>query len=102
MKVKRDAKTLRERAARLVWTREALDVGQAELARFLEISQQRLNNYEAGLRPFDVDLAIEMVKRWKLTLEWLYMGDDSRLPKDVAEKIAERRKALEGPKGKAK
>jgi transcriptional regulator with XRE-family HTH domain len=102
MKIRRDTKTLRERGARLIWTREALDVGQAELAKFLEISPQRMNNYEAGLRPFDVDLALTMTKRWKLSLEWLYDGDDSRLPKDIAERIAERRKVHERAKGKVK
>jgi transcriptional regulator with XRE-family HTH domain len=78
---------LKASGRRLVWTREALDLGQAELARFLKISPQRLNNYERGLRPFDLDLAKEMVKRWKLTLDWVYLGDDSNLPKRLAEKI---------------
>ena len=28
-----------------------------------------------------------MVRRWKLTLDWLYLADDSNLPKRLAEKI---------------
>jgi hypothetical protein len=43
-----------------------------------------------------------MTKRWKLSLEWLFDGDDSRLPKDIAERIAERRKVHERAKGKVK
>jgi transcriptional regulator with XRE-family HTH domain len=93
-KIRRSAKDLRERAARLVWAREALDLDQAELARFLEISPQRLNNYESGLRPLDVDLALAMVQRWPdLDLKWFYDGDERRLGKEFAEKIAERRAA---------
>src|SRR5262245_46433064 len=93
-KIRRTAKDLRERAARLVWAREALELGQVELAKFLDISPQRMNNYESGLRPFDVDLALAMVQRWpELDLKWLYDGDERRLGKEFSEKIAERRAA---------
>jgi len=87
MKPKRDVRDLKQAGRRLVLTREALDLGQAELARHLKITPQRLNNYERGLRPFDLDLAKEMVRRWKLTLDWLYLADDSNLPKRLVEKI---------------
>lgn len=95
MKVGRDRKKLREQGNRLVWTREALDFGQAELARILEISPQRMNNYEMGFRLLDIDLAEQLVKKWKITLDWLYLGDDSSLPKKLAQRIAERREAFE-------
>ncbi len=74
-------------------TREALDEGQASIARYLEITPQRLNNYERGIRPLDIDLADRLVDRWKVTLDWLYRGDDSGLPKRVVDAI-ERRKSL--------
>jgi transcriptional regulator with XRE-family HTH domain len=90
---------LAEVGARLVWTREALDYGQAEIATLLDISPQRLNNYEAGLRPLDVDVAERFVERWKkakgLDLDWLYLGDDSSLSKGFAEAIDERRREHE-------
>ena len=96
MKQKRDMQNLKSVGKRLVLTRRALDQGQAELARYLKISPQRLNNYERGLRPLDLDLAINMVKRWRLTLDWLYLGDESSLPKGLAKDIeAARRKGDE-------
>jgi transcriptional regulator with XRE-family HTH domain len=72
-----------------------LEVGQAEMARFLQITPQRMNNYEVGLRPFDVELATRMADRWRLTLDWFYRGDDTGLPRNIAERIAERREAAE-------
>lgn len=86
-KQKRNVSELAEQGRRLVITRQALQQDQAELARFLRISPQRLNNYERGVRPLDIDLAKDMVRRWKLTLDWIYLGDDSGLPKALAAAI---------------
>ena len=89
MAAPRNRKDLKSEGQRLALTRKALDLGQAELARLLEISPQRLNNYEQGMRPIDIDVAKEMVRRWKLSLDWFYLADESSLPKHVIEKIAE-------------
>lgn len=94
MKTKRNAQFLKDVGRRLVLTREALDQGQAEIARVLEIAPQRLNNYEAGLRPLDIDVAKRMVERWRLTLDWLYLGDDSSLPHKLRQAIIERQKSM--------
>lgn len=59
----------------------------------MEIAPQRLNNYEAGLRPLDIDVAKRMVERWRLTLDWLYLGDDSALPHNLREAILQRQKS---------
>lgn len=60
-------------ADRLKATRIALGKNKAEMARLLNISWQRWNNYEQGLRPFDYDAAIELCHSG-VTVDWLLRG----------------------------
>src|SRR5260370_41811743 len=77
----------REIGKRLVLTRKALDLKQAQLARYMGVSPQSLNNYERGYRLFDLDLAEAMCERSQLTLDWLYRGEIGTPPQRLIQKI---------------
>ena len=72
---------------RLALTRVALGLKDADLARYLGISQQRWHNYVSGIRPLQLALAVKLCDRFKLTLDWLYRGDFSGLPFDLAQRM---------------
>lgn len=86
-KVRRNIVNQKDVARRIVMTREALNLTPTELAENLGISIQRLNNYESGRRPFDIDLAIALCDQWDVTLEWLYRGKRSGLSADLLAKL---------------
>ncbi|MBB3996900.1 helix-turn-helix transcriptional regulator [Aureimonas pseudogalii] len=72
---------------RLIQTRAALGMSQADFARFLDFSTAALSNYETGLRRPNLDQAFVIVRRTGVTLDWIYFGDRSGLPLRLAEKI---------------
>lgn len=72
---------------RIVQTRAALDMSQADFARFLGFSTAALSNYETGLRRPSIDQAFAIVRATGVTLDWIYMGNRSGLPLRLAEKI---------------
>jgi DNA-binding XRE family transcriptional regulator len=81
-----------EMAARLVLLREALGYTQAAFSRRLGISYQRLSNWERSTQALPLNGA-QLVRRVTgATLDWLYYGIESGLPRDLADKIAERRR----------
>jgi transcriptional regulator with XRE-family HTH domain len=74
---------------RLRRTREALEgrPSQAKLAKKLEITKSRWNNYERGVRMLDPDIAVALCDKYELTLDWLYRGDPRRLPTYLSQGI---------------
>lgn len=80
---------------RLRWTRLALGMSQVGIARELmpddEYAAQVWNNWEKGRDRPSVDSALLMVKKYRLSLDWIYVGDDSMLPSHLAKAIAEAR-----------
>lgn len=73
---------------RIVILRNAKGVKQAQLARHLRISAQRLSNYERGERPLDVELAIAICNILQGTLDYLYRGIHAGLPFEVIQRLA--------------
>jgi transcriptional regulator with XRE-family HTH domain len=88
-------------AGRLKVARIALGKDKAQMARLLNISWQRWNNYEQGARPFDYDVAIELCHSG-VTIDWLLRGlTESKVNPELLDALraAEARVASEG-KGK--
>ena len=80
---------------RIVMLRTAKGVRQAQLARHLKISPQRLSNYERGERPLDVEQAIAICDNIQGTLDYLYRGIHAGLPFEVIQRLASQEGRLE-------
>jgi transcriptional regulator with XRE-family HTH domain len=74
-------------AQRLALARMTLDLDKFEMAAELGISKQRWGNYENGVRPLDIDVAVKLCKRTDIPLEWLFMNVHDRVSKDLARKL---------------
>lgn len=74
-----------EIGARLILLREALGFStSAAFARHVELTPQALNNYERGIGRPDLDAALKIVRRTRVTLDWVYAGEDSGLSVELA------------------
>lgn len=74
---------------RLKLLREALDKTQAEMAHLAGLSgAPAWNNYEMGFRRIGLDYAFKLKMRVGASITYIYHGDMSDLPQDLAEKIA--------------
>ena len=72
---------------RLRLTREAMGLTQAEFARQARVSPSAYNQYEKGrIRPA-IDQAVRMREAHKITLDWIYCGDNSGLRVQLADAI---------------
>lgn len=91
MKMVRDPAWKKAVGARLVEGRDALGRSQANVAKALKISPQRLSNYETGSRPLDIELAVKLCDRFGLTLDYLYRGQIYGLPRELADRIGSMR-----------
>ena len=67
-------------ARRIVALRTVLKLNQSAFAALVEVSQPAMNNYESGLRRPDLDVAVRILQRTGVTLDWLYLGNRSGLP----------------------
>lgn len=77
-------------AERLELTREAL--GFRTQVAFVEavgcgLTPQKWNNYLAGMARLPVPVALEMCKKFRLSLDWIYRGDPAALPVQLYESI---------------
>lgn len=64
---------------RLRVTREALGLSQAHFAKAAKVSASAYNQYERGRMRPAIDQAIRLCEGHKLTLDWIYRGDNSGL-----------------------
>lgn len=64
-----------------------LEINQTEVADYLGVSPNRINQYIRGKRFTDVVLMTKICERYGVTLDWIYRGDPSGLKSSVAEKI---------------
>lgn len=94
MKVKHDPAWLVACGVRLAATREVLNMKQADLVRRTNVSTGALNHYETGKRPISIAYALELCDKFKITLDWLYRGDMSGLPHNLAVQLDLKMKAL--------
>ena len=74
-------------AERLRLSRQALGYTQAVLSRIIRGPDSLWGNYEMGIRRISLNKAFLLKAATGLTLEWIYYGDISRVPPDLAEKI---------------
>jgi transcriptional regulator with XRE-family HTH domain len=74
-------------AARLRLTRQALKLSQIDLCRITRISPQAWNNAETGDNLIGIANAVRLCHATGVTLDWIYRGERSNLPKSIAKKI---------------
>lgn len=67
-------------ARRLVALRTALGHNQSAFAALVDVSQPAMNNYEKAIRRPELDVAVKILQRTGVTLDWLYLGNRSGLP----------------------
>jgi transcriptional regulator with XRE-family HTH domain len=83
MKIKRDEAWQKLVGKRLRIGLQVAGRRQAEVAKALDISPQRLGNYITGTRPLDIETATEICDQFGLTLDFLYRGTMHTLPKEI-------------------
>jgi transcriptional regulator with XRE-family HTH domain len=83
-------------AARLVELREALGWKQADFARRLGISYQRLSNWERSTQPLPLSGAQNVRRVTGATLDYLYDGVEGGLPRELADLIHKHRQSKGG------
>jgi transcriptional regulator with XRE-family HTH domain len=75
-------------AYRLKLTRKALGYTQPFIAHLIgATTHSTWSNYERSERRIDLDHALRLCSATSVTLEWIYRGNLSGLPADVASKI---------------
>lgn len=74
-------------ARRLVATREAIGITQAELCRRADIKPNAYNHWEKGHGRPSLDQAVRLARTLGITLDWIYLGDLSGVPHGLASQI---------------
>jgi hypothetical protein len=82
---------------RLRWTRLALKF-KTQVAICRKITSdpnfaQVWNNWEKGRERIAIDNALMLVQKFRLSLDWIYLGDDRLLAADLRDRIEEISKA---------
>src|SRR5689334_17068192 len=80
-------RSLREIGERLRLTREALGLNQTVFARKAKVALSAYNQYEKGKMRPAIDQAIKIRDAHRLTLDWIYLGDNSGLAAALADAI---------------
>lgn len=78
---------------RLLLTREAMGLNQAELCRRTGLNPNTYNQWETGKQRPDLDYAYQLVDNLGITLDWIYLGSMGAIPGDLANKIGTVRRA---------
>jgi transcriptional regulator with XRE-family HTH domain len=79
-----DPESVRAIAKRLIATRVALGLNQAEWCRRVGISPQAWSNYESARNRINHDQALRVCKAIGVSLDWIYRGEASILPHNLA------------------
>jgi transcriptional regulator with XRE-family HTH domain len=66
---------------------KGLGITQADVCRAVGVHANRYSQYVNGKRLLTLDVAARLVSEYGVTLDWLYLGDRSRLPQELREKI---------------
>lgn len=72
-----------EVGARLKLAREALNLSGTEFAAGAGIRQNAYSQYETGARPLTLTAAINLCAKYRLSLDYLYLGDDTLIPRGL-------------------
>jgi transcriptional regulator with XRE-family HTH domain len=75
-------------SSRLLKTREALGLSQAEFCRQIAVERNLYNPFEKGRRRIPVDVALRVKRRFNISLDWIYAGDPSQLSTELYGKLA--------------
>jgi transcriptional regulator with XRE-family HTH domain len=74
-------------ARRLMLTRQAFALNQLDFAEAASLSQPQYSQFETGKRLLSLRAALNLVQKYNITLDWLYLGDPSGLPARLADAI---------------
>lgn len=74
---------------RLRLTRKALGMRSWEFCRLTGLSQQSLTNYERGYGRLSLDSAFKICRATGVSLDWLFRGVDTQLPREIGQRICE-------------
>lgn len=74
-------------ARRLERTRTALGLSQSEFADKAGIARNTYNQWEKGKGRPQLDGAIALCHAYHLTLDWIYFGEVSGLPYQIASRL---------------
>jgi transcriptional regulator with XRE-family HTH domain len=74
-------------ARRLSNLRHALGLTQRQLAEILNITGPRWANYEVGTSRIPIDIALRLVEKWEVSLDWIYYGNEGLMPNQLLEAI---------------
>jgi transcriptional regulator with XRE-family HTH domain len=74
-------------AERLLWSREALGLTQAELCRRAGVKPNAYSQWEKGKGRPEIDKAKLLCVNLGYTLDWIYLGDMSGLPHAIASNL---------------
>jgi len=87
-----DPRKIRDCAGRLARTRLALGFKtQTAFAEEIGIQQYLYNPLETGKRRVSLDVALKIRDKLGIPLDWIYCGDDSRLPTALYKVLQERK-----------
>ena len=81
--------TTKQITRRLTQLLEALEITAAELCRQTGLATNRWSQYETGERRITLDAALILCERYKITLDWIYFGDESGMPQRIVSKFRE-------------
>jgi transcriptional regulator with XRE-family HTH domain len=83
----REERSFEAIAQRLIATREALRLKQSEFAKRAGIPVNTYNQYEKAVSQPRLDYAYALRDTYGLTLDWIYVGDPSGLPYNLAKQL---------------
>jgi hypothetical protein len=83
----------REVGARLRLVRQALGLPAGRLAAELGVHPPRLSQWEHGRHLADLRVMVRLARRYRVPLDFVYLGDENMLPKRLLEAMRE----LHGP-----
>lgn len=83
------ARSIKDVAQRLVATQKAIGLSPADLCRETGITANQWSQFinPDYKRRITIDQAYKLKDKYGITLEWIYDGDPSRLPLEIAQKL---------------
>lgn len=73
--------------ARLKASREALKLRPVDVCNSLGINPSAYSQWESGATRPNIEDMIRFSERYGIPLDWIYKGDPSRLPREIADEV---------------
>jgi transcriptional regulator with XRE-family HTH domain len=83
----------REVGSRLRLLRQALGVPAGRLAAEFGVAAPRWSQWETGRHLADLRIMVRLARRYRVTLDYLFLGDESAMPLRLVEAMREARRA---------